>query len=145
MRSSLSLLSVIFAATACGESASQSLPFDRQQLAGWWAESYSSEPVCSKDNLKTTMEISPDGKRLEMRFDRKWKTELGEKDSTGATIVSATNRSLTIQYDGETRKTESGATQTWELIMVAPQLYRWRETGWEPGKVNIVVGVRCSK
>ena len=120
-------------------------PFDRQQLSGWWGESYNTDLACGQQNLKTTMEISPDSKRLKMRFDRKWKTELGETDQIGATIVSATNRTLVIQYDGETRLKSTGKPVEWELAIVAPGVYRWRETEWKQGEVNTVVGIRCSK
>jgi hypothetical protein len=90
------------------------------------------------------MQVGVDGKRLEMRFDRKWKTELGETDHFGATIVSATTRTLVIRYDGETRLKRSGKPVEWELAVVAPGVYRWRETEWRPGEVNTVVGIRCS-
>ncbi len=89
------------------------------------------------------MEISADGKRLDMRFDRLWETELGKTDRMGAKIISATSRSLVIQYDNETRLKVTGKPEEWELIIVAPGVYRWRETDWKEGKVNIVVGIRC--
>lgn len=121
------------------------MSFDRAQLSGWWGESYNTDLACGSENLKTTMEISSDGKRLEMRFDRRWKTELGETDHFGATIVAATSRTLTIQYDNETRKKASGKPVEWELAIVAPGVYRWRETEWKSGEVNTVVGIRCPK
>ena len=118
-------------------------PFDPAQLAGWWAESYNTDTTCGPQNLRTTMQVDPVAKRLEMRFDRMWKTELGERDRFGARILSATARSLVIQYDGETRKKRSGEPVEWELSIVAPGVYRWRETEWRAGEVNTVVGIRC--
>lgn len=120
-------------------------PFDRGQLSGWWGESYNTDLACGPQNLKTTMEVTPDGKRLNMRFDRKWKTELGETEQAGATIISATSHTLTIRYDGETRLKRSGQPVEWELVIVAPGVYRWRETDWALGEVNSVVGIRCSQ
>jgi hypothetical protein len=90
------------------------------------------------------MAVSADGKRLEMQFDRKWKTELGETDHFGASIVAASSRTLVIRYDGETRLKRSGKPVEWELAIVAAGIYRWRETEWTPGEVNTVVGIRCS-
>lgn len=119
--------------------------FDRSQLSGWWGESYNTDLACGPENLKSTMEISSDGKRLKMRFDRRWKTELGETDHVGAAIISATARTLVIQYDNETRRKLSGKPVEWELAIVAPGVYRWRETEWKQGEVNTVVGIRCSK
>ena len=120
-------------------------PFDRSQLSGWWGESYNTDLTCGPQNLKTTMEISPDGKRLKMRFDRKWKTELGEMDQSESTITSATKRTLVIQHDGETRLKKSGKPVEWELSIVASGFYRWRETEWKSGEVNTVVGIQCSQ
>jgi hypothetical protein len=119
-------------------------PFDPAQLSGWWAESYNTDLACGSKNLHTTMQVDPSSKRLEMKFDRKWKTELGEREHFGATIISATNRTLIIQYDGESRLKRSGKPVEWELAIVAPGVYRWRETEWQAGAVNTVVGVRCS-
>ncbi|HIV71037.1 MAG TPA: hypothetical protein H9903_08915 [Candidatus Aquabacterium excrementipullorum] len=119
-------------------------PFDPSQLSGWWAESYDTDPACGPQNLRATMNIDSVAKRLDIQFDRSWKTELGEKDRTGANILSATARTLVVQYDGETRTKPNGKPVEWELSMVAPGVYRWRETGWPPGQVNTVVGIRCA-
>lgn len=120
-------------------------PFDPQQLSGWWAESYDTDVTCGPRNLRVAMQIDAVAKRLEMRFDRKWKTELGELERAGAKILFATGRTLVIRYDNETRKGSNGEPVEWELAVVAPGVYRWRETDWPPGEVNIVVGVRCSE
>ena len=119
-------------------------PFDHSQLSGWWGESYNTDPACGPENLKSTMEVSSDGKRLQVRFDRRWKTELGEMEGISADIVSATARTLVIRYENETRKKSSGVPVEWELVIVAPGVYRWRETEWKQNAVNTVVGIRCS-
>lgn len=118
-------------------------PFDPAQLAGWWAESYNTDVTCGPQNLRTTMRVDLAAKRLEMKFDRKWKTELGETDHFGARIVAATSRTLIVRYDNEKRLKRSGVPVEWELAVVAPGVYRWRETEWKPGEVNTVVGIRC--
>ena len=121
------------------------LPFDSQQLSGWWGESYNTDLACAPQNLKTTMRVDTTFKRLELRFDRKWKTELGESEGFGATILSATTHTLVIRYDNESRKKPDGRPVEWELAIVAPGVYRWRETSWPAGEVNTVVGIRCSQ
>lgn len=121
-----------------------SFPFDSNQLAGLWAESYNTEPACAPGNLKMRMQLSRDGKILDITYDRKWKTALGETEGSRATVLSAGPASLVIQYEGERRLKQSGRPLEWELTVVAPGVYRWRETDWEPGRVNTVVGVRCS-
>jgi hypothetical protein len=143
MRILFALLLIGFSQTSIASTNSSPFPFNREQLAGWWAESYNTDLACGPQNLKSTMEISPDGKRLEMRFDRLWKTALGETDHTSATIISATSRTIIIRYDGETRLQSNGQPQEWELTVVASGVYRWRETDWKEGKVNVVVGIRC--
>jgi hypothetical protein len=137
------LLTATFSGLCLGASDATPFKFDRNQLSGWWAESFNTDLACGPDNVRTTMEVSPDGKRLEMRFDRKWKTELGETDHFGATIVSATSRTLIIRYENEKRVKPTGGLVEWELAIVAPGVYRWRETAWRSGEVNTVVGVRC--
>jgi hypothetical protein len=120
------------------------LEFDVSQLSGWWAESYSTTPACDFSNVRTRQVFAADGKRLDIVFDRQWKSELGTKDHIGATILSSTANTLVIRYDGETRKKHDGRPVEWELSIAAPGVYRWRETEWEPGKVNTVVGIRCA-
>jgi len=111
-------LPALLAASACQAAAdTPPIPFDPSQLAGWWGESYNTDVACGPQNLRSTMQVGVDGKRLEMRFDRKWKTELGETDHFGATIVSATTRTLVIRYDGETRLKRSGKPVEWELAI----------------------------
>lgn len=145
MKLQILVLYSAFTTTALAAMDPTPFPFDRGQLSGWWGESYNTDLACGQQNLKSTMEISPDGKRLNMRLDRRWKTELGETDRMGANIISATSRSIIIQYDGETRLKRTGKPQEWELTIVAPGIYRWRETEWDPGEVNTVVGIRCSQ
>jgi len=120
-------------------------PFDLAQLSGWWAESYNTDLACAPENVRTQMLIDSQAKRLEIKFDRKWKTELGEMERIGAVIIAATNRTLTIQYDNEKRIKHNGKPVEWELSIVAPGVYRWRETEWPAGEVNTVVGVRCTQ
>ncbi|MCU0869107.1 MAG: hypothetical protein MUF30_05790 [Burkholderiales bacterium] len=119
--------------------------FSPDQLSGWWAESYNTDVACGPQNLRAKHEFSADGKRLVIRFDRKWTTELGEMEKVEAIIVGSSDRTITIRYDGETRRKDSGALQEWELTIVAPGVYRWRETDWPVGEVNTVVGIRCSE
>jgi hypothetical protein len=59
-------------------------------------------------------------------------------------VVAETERSLTLRYDNETRQDAHGKLVEWQLIIVAPGVYRWRQTDWPEGKVNGVVGIRCS-
>ena len=59
-------------------------------------------------------------------------------------VLAETDRSLTLRYDNETRRTSDGKLVEWQLIFVAPGVFRWRETDWPEGKVNGVVGIRCS-
>jgi hypothetical protein len=145
IRKSLAVLLFAAAAIAC-TAHSESFPFNPEQLAGDWAESYNNKPVCSADNLHFKMEIKPNEKKLNILLDRMWKLDNGETtDRYSATIISATDRTLIIRYDNETRVRKDGSLVEWELSMVAPGIYRWRETGWGEEEVNTVVGVKCSK
>jgi hypothetical protein len=91
------------------------------------------------------MTLSKDGKRFNVQLDRAWKLDAGPTtDHYAADILSATDRTLVIRYDSETRLRRSGQPVEWELAIVAPGVYRWRETEWPAGTVNTVVGLRCS-
>jgi hypothetical protein len=141
-----SLLSITFiVAPIVATKAQTELEFDQNALSGWWAESYNTDITCSPENLRVKHGFSSDGKRLLLQFDRKWKTDLGETGQLEATVLSQTRRSIVILYDGETRKKRNGQLVEWELSIVAPGVYRWRETEWLSGKVNTVVGIKCSE
>ncbi len=143
----LRLFSITFPTVVfCAHTFAQStLSFSPEQLSGWWAESYNADLACGPQNLRVKHEFSKDGKRLNLRFDRKWKTELGKKDGISATILKSTQRTIVIRYDGESRRKQNGELVEWELSIVAPGVYRWRETDWPAGEVNNVVGIRCTK
>lgn len=145
MKTACSLVAAIIGVMAPSASFAQTrLSFDPSQLSGWWAESYSTDPACGFRNVRTKHEFSEDGKRLVMRFDRKRTTDIGELEKAEASVLSSTERSVVIRYDGENRKRKDGRPVEWELAIVAPGIYRWRETSWEIGEVNAVVGVKCS-
>jgi len=140
------VIALVLLASAQGCASTDLVPFDPAQLAGSWAESYNTDSACGAENVKSTLALTADKKRLEIHLDRKIKTDLGgdETDQIGATVISAAQRTIVIRYDGETRKKKSGQPVEWELAIVAPGVYRWRETEWRPGTVNTVVGIRCS-
>jgi hypothetical protein len=139
------IVPLVLMVTACGQDSSDRATGSAvDQLTGWWAESFDDSDACAPGNVRARYTLSPDGKRLLMQMDRKWQTALGERDSVEATVLASSPRSLTIQYDGESRTDASGKPVTWDLVVVAPGLYRWRESSWEKGRVNVVVGVRCA-
>lgn len=145
VRNLLATILVSITATSC-TSRSDNFPFNAEQISGDWAESYNNKPACSPDNLHFKMELKPNDKKLNILLDRMWELGNGETtDRYSATITSATNRTLVIRYDNETRKRKDGSLVEWELSMVAPGIYRWRETGWNEDEVNTVVGIKCSK
>lgn len=138
----LAALPILF--VALGSALAQDKPFKRAELAGWWAESYNTDVACGPKNLRVKYEFSDDGKRLLLKFDRRWKTQIGETSQLGSTVLSSTERSLVIRYDTEKRTKKNGQLVEWELTIVAPGVYRWRETEWETGEVNAVVGIKCA-
>lgn len=81
---------------------------------------------------------------MTVKLNRIHPTEIGDKDEVAATIIESTETTLTIAYDGETRRRDDGGLVQWQLAVVAPGAYRWRETSWSPQGVNVVVGIKCS-
>lgn len=69
---------------------------------------------------------------------------IGDLDRIAAKIIASTTNILTLQYEGVTRRCDDGKLLERQLVVVAPGVYRWRETSWPPEVVNIVVGVKCS-
>lgn len=135
-----------FAAAALGFAAppSWSQEFDRSLLAGSWSESTDSDPVCNPGNLRSRFEFSPDGKTLGFALDRKWKVITGEVvDRFTAAIVQSNNRAMILQYHWDRSKVPENYPMVWELVVIAPGIYRWRSPEWPEGQVNNVVGVRC--
>lgn len=122
----------------------QGLNFVLDQLAGSWAESSSSKSVCTDDEVRYRFEFAPDGKKLTVRLNRIHSTEIGDRDEIAASIIESSEHSLTIAYDGESRLHPDGTPLQWQLVVVAPGVYRWRETTWPAEGVNVVVGVRCT-
>lgn len=120
------------------------VPFDATQLSGSWSESINASSVCEEARHFSRMQLSDDRQRLAIFNDRIWPSKLGTTNRFAATVLAETERSLTIRYDNETRRDSSGKLVEWQLIIVAPGVYRWREADWPEGKVNGVVGIRCS-
>lgn len=119
------------------------IPFDATQLSGSWSDSVNTSSVCEEARHFSRMQLSDDHQRLAIFNDRTWKSSLGTTNRFAATVLAETERSLTIRYDNETRRDPSGKLVEWQLIIVAPGVYRWREADWPEGKVNGVVGIRC--
>ncbi len=134
-----------FAVGACyAEQGRQPLEFDTAQLSGVWAESYSTDPVCSASSAHSRFEFSPDKTHVTIVLDKEVETSLpGRKDRFEAEILSSTRHTLTIRYLNETRKGPSGDPVAWELAVVAPGVYRWRVTIAPQKAVNVVVGIKC--
>ncbi|CDG82187.1 hypothetical protein [Janthinobacterium agaricidamnosum] len=139
---------LLSAALASGASAAAAeaapFPFDPAQLAGSWIDSVSTSPACEVDRARFRMQLSDDNKQLTMFSDRTWNTALGVTNRFSATVVAATRNTLTIRYHNEARRTKDGKLAEWELAIVAPGVFRWREADWMQGKVNSVVGIRCA-
>lgn len=139
------LAAVVLTVTACGGSTSERpAQFDMLQIAGWWAESSDTTDACDRSKARMKYTLSADGSRLLVRFDRARKTGDREVDAFEAEVLKSSRRSLTLRYPSETRPGASGEPGSWDMVFVAPGIYRWRETRWSPGRVNEVIGVRCS-
>jgi hypothetical protein len=118
--------------------------FPQSLLTGTWQESSSTDQVCAGTGSTIKYEFSKDGKLLTVKFSKPIETEIGKLSAVRARVVASTSRAITIVYDGEKRLRSDGTPAQWELSVISAGVYRWRETTWDPGDVNIVVGVRCS-
>ena len=122
----------------------QGLEFQVHQLSGSWAETSGTAPICTNNEIRYRFEFTQDPTKLTIRLNRLHPTEIGELDKINAIITASTASTLTFQYQGETRRREDGKLLEWQLVLVSPGIYRWRETSWPPQGVNVVVGVKCS-
>lgn len=135
------MLAILLLSTAAAAAPSS---FDDAQLAGSWSESVNTNATCSGERRFTRMQLSDDHQRLAIFNDRTWTSKLGVTNHFAATVTAETEHSLTLVYDNEVRHTPAGKLVEWQIIFVAPGVFRWRETSWPEGKVNGVVGIRCS-
>ncbi len=118
--------------------------FDSKLLAGSWSESTDTNPVCAPENLRVRFDVNPEANLLTFLLDRKWRVVTGDEvDRFTANIVQSNNRVMIIQYNWDRSKTPKDYPLVWELVVIAPGLYRWRSPEWPEGQVNNVVGVRC--
>jgi len=122
----------------------QAAPFDRSLLGGVWAESVDTMPACAMTNLHNTFELSPDGRTLVFKLDRKSKIASGnEVEQYSATVLRSTSQSLFIRYNADIGTLPPGFPLDWEIVFVTPGVYRWHAEKWKEGEVNNVVGVKC--
>lgn len=141
----LTLAGSLFLISPSSEAETQKFYFDVSLLSGIWSESYSTSEVCSPTNRLMRMQFSNDRREFAILYDKKNMTSLGEMDRINASVISSTTSSVVIRYENESRLKISGKPMEWELSVVAPGVYRWRETDWPQDKVNVVVGIRCSQ
>lgn len=119
--------------------------FDKSLLPGLWAESVNTQPACAGDNLHFRFELSEDGKILGFKLDRMWTIASGKSvDKYSAKVLETTASTMVIEYI-DLNEVPDGYPKVWELAFVSPGVYRWRATVWPEGKVNTVVGIRCTE
>lgn len=139
-----SLATLLVAGTMSHGVAATSFEFDHSLLAGTWADSDSTAPVCAKNNLHYKLELSADGKTLVFKLDRKWKIATGAHvEQYSATVIDVEPQMLTIRYNADIGPLPPDYPAKWEMAFVAPGIYRWRATEWRGGQVSTIVGVRC--
>lgn len=120
--------------------------FDRSLLEGAWVVNSNTDYACTENKLHTRFKLSADGKTLKFIQDREWKLNSGKTvEHYSATVISNTNRVLTIKYNTDAGEHPPNYPKEWEMAFVAPGVYRWRATNWPRGRVNVVVGIRCSQ
>ncbi len=122
-----------------------SMEFDKSLIAGVWSESINTSQACNSENLHTTFELTNEGKNLVFKLDRAWEIATGKSVTEyTAKVLSSTSNSMTIEYENLSGLPDN-YPETWEISFVAPGVYRWRASSWPAGKVNSVVGIRCSQ
>lgn len=119
--------------------------FDRSMLNGLWAESTDYQFGCRPDNLHQQLELSPDGKTLTFKNDRKWKLGTGiEAVEYSASVVRSTRNMLVIKYPPAFGNLPEEFRE-WEMRFIGPGTYLWRATSWPENRFNTVIGVRCKQ
>ena len=124
----------------------QAEEFDRSLLSGLWAENANTRLACAPEELHVRYELSADGKGLIIKFDRKEKINSGKTvEQFSATVLRSDAHTLVIRYNADAGDFGPNYPKEWEMVFVAPGVYRWRATDWPEGRVNAVVGIRCSQ
>lgn len=119
--------------------------FDKTLIIGVWSESIDTSQACNPDNLHNSFEFADSGQTLVFKLDRLWKIADGKTvDHYSARILETTKNTMTIEYN-DIGELPEDYPKTWEIAFVAKGVYRWRASSWPAGKVNSVVGIRCSE
>lgn len=131
------LLATVIAAPA------DAAEFDWTLLAGRWGESTGGQFACGPDAAGHRFVVSPDRKKLVFQLSKPWTNPAGQEvRQITATILDASDHSLMIRYSADLPGMTPG-TLEWELRFLGRGAYRWRPAAWEPGRYNVVIGVRC--
>lgn len=139
---SLALLAALLAGPAPAASPAAVV----EALAGWWDEGLESAGLCSPGRNLHRHVLSADGRRITWELEREIKRHNGAMTRTYTyDILGAETRSLTLRLVDEVRTIETGDPIVWELVLVAPDTFRWRATHWSEPGYNRVVGKRCRR
>jgi hypothetical protein len=113
-------------------------------LSGSWDQGNDFQALCGPDRVLHTATFSEDGQMLTFKFERPRKIFNGkEVTSLDYRVLGATNVSLILAMKEESRKDENGQPFVWELVIVGPELFRWRATSFAVATYNDVWGRRC--
>jgi hypothetical protein len=115
--------------------------FDRNDLAGFWAESNKSHFACTSTNLYQRFELSPDEKHLTLHIQegpKSHKTKPVELD-----VIRSDEHSLYLRFVGRTDPGDPMAGE-WALTILGPGVYRWHLASEHEGLKPAPIGVRCA-
>jgi len=88
-----------------------------------------------------TISVTPDQKQMILR-------NREPVDSTGLQearydIVSYSGPTIRLSMHGETRRTPAGDLVLWDLVLLDPNFYAWRQTDWLPYRFTRILE-RCN-
>lgn len=137
------LIALISTVLSLGAQEASAEEFDRALLAGRWGELFGSEQPSCHDAIIFQHELSKDGSELTTHFIRNWPlAELsGNQYSVERyRVLSTTKNTITFERSD---KTDENSPKVWELIFVAPDMYKIRADGWETDEGDFVRRKRC--
>ena len=88
-----------------------------------------------------TIRLSEDGRRLTFSYPHPIVEETGRKESVYE-VLGHGQHVIRLFLESETRTDEAGELVEWDLIMVSPDGYVWRQSDW-PRDMSTALLERC--
>ena len=129
------LLAAVALVLGCASAQPPDVLSDIQGTWGWVEGDFTCE------TNPHTIRLSEDGRRLTFSYPHPIVEETGRKESVYE-VLGHGQHVIRLFLESETRTDEAGELVEWDLIMVSPDGYVWRQSDW-PRDMSTALLERC--